>query len=72
MPASSTTTIPTHLHDLPSCTRLPMYIKEVAPHRSMAKIDFIDECSNRAQADGDQAGTAERDFVAWQRAPVSR
>ena len=30
----------------PSCARLPMYIKDVAPHRSMAKIDFTYECSN--------------------------
>jgi hypothetical protein len=30
----------------PSCERLPMYIKDVAPHWSMAKIDFTYECSN--------------------------
>jgi hypothetical protein len=24
----------------PSCERLPMYIRDVAPHWSMAKIDF--------------------------------
>jgi hypothetical protein len=30
----------------PSCARLLMYIKEVAPHWSMAKIDFTFECSN--------------------------
>ena len=42
-----------HYHDAepafivcPSCARLPMYIKEVAPIWSMAKIDFIYECSN--------------------------
>jgi hypothetical protein len=29
-----------------SCARLPMYIKDVAPHWSMAKIDFTYECSN--------------------------
>ncbi len=30
----------------PSCERLPMYVKEVAPHWSMAKIDFTYECSD--------------------------
>ena len=30
----------------PSCVRLPMYIKEVAPHWTMAKIDFTYEFSN--------------------------
>ena len=30
----------------PSCAGLPMYIKEVAPHWIMAKIDFTYECSN--------------------------
>ena len=29
----------------PSCARPPMYIKDVAPHWSMAKIDFTYECS---------------------------
>jgi uncharacterized Zn finger protein len=42
-----------HQHDAeppfmicPSCARLPMYIKDVTPHWSMAKIDFTYECSN--------------------------
>ena len=42
-----------HYHDVespfifcPSCVGLPMFVKEVAPHWSMAKIDFIYECSN--------------------------
>ena len=42
-----------HYHDAelpfivcPSCVGLPMYVKDVAPHWSMAKIDFIYECSN--------------------------
>ena len=30
----------------PSCARLPMYIKDVAPHWSMAKIDLTYECSD--------------------------
>jgi hypothetical protein len=30
----------------PSCARLPMYVKDVAPHWSMAKIDFTYECPN--------------------------
>ena len=30
----------------PSCAGLPMYIKDVAPHWIMAKIDFTYECSN--------------------------
>jgi hypothetical protein len=30
----------------PSCERLPMYIKDVAPHWIMAKIDFTFECSH--------------------------
>ena len=30
----------------PRCERLPMYIKDAAPHWSMAKIDFTYECSN--------------------------
>ena len=30
----------------PSCDRLPMYIKDVAPHWSIATIDFTYECSN--------------------------
>ena len=29
-----------------SCERLPMYIRDVAPHWSMAKIDLTYECSN--------------------------
>ena len=47
--------MPAYIHDndaeLPfitcsSCARLPMYIKDVAPHWSMAKIDFTYECSS--------------------------
>jgi hypothetical protein len=30
----------------PNCVRLPMYVKDVAPHWSMAKIDFTYECSD--------------------------
>ena len=30
----------------PSCAGLLMYIKDVAPHWSMAKIDLSYECSN--------------------------
>ena len=30
----------------PSCVGLPMYVKDVAPHWSMAKIDFTYECSD--------------------------
>ena len=30
----------------PSCERLPMYVKDVTPHWSMAKIDFTYECSD--------------------------
>ena len=30
----------------PSCEGLPMCVKDVAPHWSMAKIDFTYECSN--------------------------
>jgi hypothetical protein len=28
----------------PSCVGLPMYLKDVEPHWSMAKIDFTYEC----------------------------
>jgi hypothetical protein len=41
-----------HHHDepplviCPSCARLPMHIKDVAPHWGMAKIDFTYECSD--------------------------
>ena len=47
--------MPAYIHDNdaepPSITcssyaRLPMYVKDVAPHWSMAKIDFTYECSN--------------------------
>ena len=30
----------------PSCVGLPMYVKDVAPHWSMAKIDVTYECSD--------------------------
>ena len=30
----------------PSCAGLPMHIKDVTPHWSMAKIDLTYECSN--------------------------
>ena len=30
----------------PSCVGLPMYVKDVAPHWSMAKIDFTYACSD--------------------------
>jgi hypothetical protein len=30
----------------PSCERLPMYIKDVEPHWSMAQINFTYECSD--------------------------
>ena len=30
----------------PSCAGLLMYVKDVAPHWSMAKIDFTYECYN--------------------------
>ena len=30
----------------PSCVGLPMYVKDVSPHWSMAKIDFTYECSD--------------------------
>jgi hypothetical protein len=39
-----------HHHDAgpfmicPSCVGLPMYVKDVAPHWSMAKIDFTYAC----------------------------
>jgi hypothetical protein len=47
--------MPAYIHDhdaeppsitCSSCARLPMYVKDVAPHWSMAKIDFTYECSN--------------------------
>jgi hypothetical protein len=28
----------------PSCERVPMYVRDVEPHWSMAKIDFTYEC----------------------------
>ena len=43
-----------------------MYIRNVAPHWSMAKIDLTYECSDcgaEIRADGDQAGTAALNFV---------
>jgi hypothetical protein len=30
----------------PNCLGLPMYVRDVEPHWSMAKIDFIYECSD--------------------------
>ena len=30
----------------PNCLGLPMYVGDVEPHWSMAKIDFIYECSD--------------------------
>ena len=30
----------------PSCVGIPMYVREVEPHWSMAKIDFTYECSD--------------------------
>ena len=30
----------------PSCVGLPMYVKDVSPHWSLAKIDFTYECSD--------------------------
>jgi hypothetical protein len=30
----------------PSCVGLPMYVKDVEPHWSLAKIDFTYECSD--------------------------
>jgi hypothetical protein len=30
----------------PCCEGLPMYVRDVEPHWSMAKIDFIYECSD--------------------------
>jgi hypothetical protein len=30
----------------PSCARLQMFIKNVAPHWNLAKIDFTYECSD--------------------------
>jgi uncharacterized Zn finger protein len=30
----------------PSCSRLPMYVRDVEPQWSMAKIDFIYECAD--------------------------
>ena len=30
----------------PSCVGLPMFVREVEPHWSMAKIDFTYECSD--------------------------
>ena len=47
--------MPAYIHDndaeppfitCSSCSRLPMYIKEVAPIWSMATLDFTYECSN--------------------------
>jgi hypothetical protein len=43
----STITTPNHPFMIcPSCVGLPMYVKDVAPHWSMAKIDFTYECSD--------------------------
>ena len=30
----------------PNCLGLPVYVRDVAPHWGMAKIDFIYECSD--------------------------
>ena len=30
----------------PSCVGLPMYVRDVEPHWSMAKIDFTYECAD--------------------------
>ena len=30
----------------PSCVGIPMYVRDVEPHWSMAKIDFVYECSD--------------------------
>ena len=44
----------------PNCLGLPVYVRDVAPHWSMAKIDFTYECSDcgaENQEDRDKAGT---------------
>ena len=49
----------------PSCEHLPMFIKDVAPHGGMAKVDFTYECSEcgaEMRPEGDQAGTAALDL----------
>jgi hypothetical protein len=30
----------------PNCLGLPMYVRDVEPHWSMARVDFIYECSD--------------------------
>jgi hypothetical protein len=48
--------MPAHIHHhnevepamviCPSCVGLPMYVRDVQPHWSMAKIDLIYECAD--------------------------
>ena len=38
--------IETALIVCPNCLGLPVYVRDVAPHWGMAKIDFIYECSD--------------------------
>ena len=40
----------------PSCVGLPMFVRDVEPHWSMAKIDFIFECA--------ECGAEERQTIA--------
>ena len=47
----------------PSCVGLPMYVRDVEPHWSMAKIEFTYECSDcgARSPDRDQAAAAALD-----------
>jgi hypothetical protein len=38
--------IPPHFEKLAHCLGLPVYVRDVAPHWGMAKIDFTYECSD--------------------------
>ena len=52
----------------PNCLGLPVYVRDVAPHWSMAKIDFTYECSDcgaENQEDRDKAGTTLDMIVEW-------
>ena len=52
----------------PNCLGLPVYVRDVAPHWGVAKIDFIYECSDcgaENQEDRDKAGTTLDMIVEW-------
>ena len=59
----------------PSCVGLPMFVRDVEPHWSMAKIDFTYECAGlrrRSSPNRREAGSAALggEFVGWAKRSV--